>query len=214
MSLPVVKITLEGACAGADGCKELAETTYGQLSGGGYHTPCSVFPVPASIDDWLAEHGTARRRANACERKGFEFREIHRADFELDIHRINTSAPERQGRPMSEGYTKRQSHAPLPPQPCPRHRISEYGVVVADTLLAYLVAYRVGALVLVSQLLGHDKYLDEGIMYLLFRGVLARQIEQGPGFMFYNRHDSGTPGLRFYKERLGFEPTTIEWHLT
>ena len=34
-----------------------------------------------------------------------------------------------------------------------------------------------------------------------------------PGFFVYNRHDSGTDGLRYYKSKVGFERTEVEWRL-
>jgi hypothetical protein len=47
-------------------------------------------------------------------------------------------------------------------------------------------------------------------MYLLFAGALAHEIGE-PGFVVYNRWDSGTDGLRFLKERLGFSEQEVEW---
>ena len=48
-------------------------------------------------------------------------------------------------------------------------------------------------------------------MYLLFAGALTRETLAGPGMVVYNRHDSGTDGLRFFKERLGFVETPVVW---
>jgi hypothetical protein len=31
------------------------------------------------------------------------------------------------------------------------------------------------------------------------------------GVVVYNRHDSGTDGLRWFKERVGLEETRVEW---
>jgi hypothetical protein len=47
-------------------------------------------------------------------------------------------------------------------------------------------------------------------MYLLVQGVIEHQAELG-GFLVYNRHDSGTDGLRYFKTKLGFEETEVEW---
>jgi hypothetical protein len=35
----------------------------------------------------------------------------------------------------------------------------------------------------------------------------------GDGVFFYNRHDSGTDGLVFYKERIGLRKGVVEWTL-
>ena len=45
---------------------------------------------------------------------------------------------------------------------------------------------------------------------LLFQHALGRETF-APGLVVYNRHDSGTDGLRFFKERLGFEERQVEW---
>lgn len=218
-TLPSLAIRLERDCEqgsdrGGSPCAELAAKTHAQLSAGGYESPCSLLRLPATISTWAAEHRTARKRAAACERRGYSFLELERADWEDDIFAINTSLPERQGRPMSDGYRERQRFSPLPVQPCDRHRISAYGVLSPERqLVAYLVAHRVGELVLVSQILGHAGHLDAGVMYLLFRESLLAQIAAGKGTAFYNRDDSGTEGLVWFKRRLGFEPGSVEWLL-
>jgi hypothetical protein len=146
-------------------------------------------------------------------RFGHRFAEIEREDFAQDVFEINTSVPERQGRPMGRGYREPVHYAPLPEYPCARHRISTYGVISArGRLVAYLWLYRVGDLALVSSILGHGDHLDEGIMFLLVQGTIEREAGDG-GFLVYNRADSGTDGLRWFKERCGFEPREVEWAL-
>jgi hypothetical protein len=73
-------------------------------------------------------------------------------------------------------------------------------------LVAYLWLYRAGDLALVSSILGHGNHLANDVMYLLDAGRDRREAEHG-GFLVYNRHDSGTDGLRYFKERIGFEET-------
>jgi hypothetical protein len=49
-------------------------------------------------------------------------------------------------------------------------------------------------------------------MWLLWQGVLAAESFVDPeGFIVYNRHDSGTEGLRWFKERVGLRETMVEW---
>lgn len=208
---PRVKIALETAtCGSRDDCANLADGLYRTLSSGRYDR-CSVLPVPSSIAAWMQEHRTARKRVMRCERRGYYFNGLERELYADDIHAINTSLDERQGRPMSAGYLERQEFSPLPDYPCSRHAIRTSGVFSEDgTLVAYIVTYRSGDLVLVSQILGHADHLDAEIMYLLFAGALERELGEG-GYVVYNRWDSGTDGLRFFKERLGFREETVEW---
>lgn len=190
----------------------MAHRMFTQLGVDKYSRGVSLMPVPASLENWRDEHRTARKRAARARRIGYVFLPIDRSLFNDDIHTINTSLPERQGRPMSDGYTRRHDHGRLPDYPCDRHRINTYGVLHHDRLYAYLTLYRVGELALVSMILGHGNHLDDGIMYLLFEGVVADQAGEG-GVFYYNRHDSGQAGLAWMKERLGFAAGDVEWVL-
>ena len=207
-----ISISFDAGCS--DACARFATPLYEQLAAGRYDWPASVMPLPISREAWEAEHRTARKRANACERRGYRFAEIDRAERVDEIFAINTSAPERQGRPMADSYRLRPAYSPLPAYECPRHAIYAYGVVDAlDVLAAYTWVYRAGELVMFSTILGHADRLDDHVMYLLVREALVAQRAIGDGLAFYNRHDSGTEGLRWQKERLGFLPTRVRWDL-
>lgn len=211
-----MRINLEGGCTADGECAWLADKTHGQMDGGNYSRGVSVMQLPESFDAYLGSVRTARKRASHAQRLGYVFDVIDRSQHEDEIYAINTSLPERQGRPMSAGYRQRLTFSPLPQYPCTRHEIDTYGVFAEEgTLVAYLVAHRVGELVLVSQILGHGEHLAGDIMYLLFTQMVRDQIDgSGPGVVFYNRHDSGTDGLRYFKERVGLLPTDVEWVLT
>lgn len=205
-----VAISLETACDYPE-CAEFAFPLYKQLRDGNYDR-CSVMSILASISEWRDEHRTARKRADRCERRGYTFTKIERHARVDEIHAINTSMPERQGRPMSQGYRERPTETPLPTYLCPRHRVSTYGVEDADgVLVAYLWLYRAGQLALVSQILGHARHLENEVMYLLWRGMVEAESADADGFVVYNRWDSGQDGLRFYKERVGLAETEVRW---
>ncbi len=206
-----VLVRLEGACGYPD-CSELAFRLHNQLAVPNYSQGASVMVCPDGLQQWRLAHRTARKRADRAERLGYTFAEIDRSRFSDDIFEINTSLGERQGRPMSDGYTRRHDHGKLPDYPCARHAIKTFGVLQGDRLRAYLTLYRVGDLAMISMILGHGDHLRNDVMYLLVAGTIADQAGQG-GYFFYNRHDSGTDGLRYFKERLGFRPTEIEWSL-
>jgi hypothetical protein len=210
-STNTVRVSMESGCDFAS-CSEFAHTRYTQLNCPTYSRGVSIMECPHRLSDWRLEHRTARKRADKAQRLGYRFAAIDRSEHNDAIHDINTSMDRRQGRPMSNGYVQRHNHGPLPSYPCPRHRIHTYGVLEGDTLRAYLSLYRVGELALVSMILGHGAHLDNGIMYLMFQYALADQIDHG-GVWFYNRFDSGTDGLRFFKDRLGFRCVDVEWSL-
>ena len=207
----VTTIGLEAGCDHAS-CATLAHRLRTQLNTPKYTRGISLMPCPDSRQEWEDDHRTARKRAWRAERLGYTFAPISLADHNDDIHEINTSLQQRQGRPMTAGYLRRTTHGTPPDYPCPRHRISTYGVLHDGRLRAYSTVYRVGDLALVSMIIGHGAHLENGVMYLLFAGIIDEQAGEG-GYLYYNRHDSGTDGLRFYKERLGFEAADIEWAL-
>lgn len=201
-------ISLELAHGGE--CADFAQPLLTQLRDGNYGV-CSVMPLPASLEDWRDAHRTARKRADRCLRRGYRFVQVDRAARADEIHEINVSAPERQGRPMAASYYDMPSTTPDPEWACERHGVHPYGVETKlGILVAYLWIYRAGDLLLVSQILGHEAFLEDEIMYLLWAGMLASEPPED-GYLVYNRHDSGTPGLRFYKERVGLESTPVRW---
>jgi len=181
------------------------------IMGSGKYDLCSTLRIPLSLEEWASEHRTARKRAARALRLGYRVSVVARHEHADDIYAINTSAPERQGRPMSAGYHERPSATPLPAYECGRHGIHTYGVLLEDTLVAYLWLYRAGELALVSSILGHHDHLEDGIMFLLFAGMVDAETEHGHGVIVYNRHDSGTDGLRWFKERLGLQERKVAW---
>jgi hypothetical protein len=205
-----IPVHLETACYPE--CSQLAFGLHKKLNTVNYTRGVSLMPVPDTLEDWRADHRTARKRADRAGRLGYRFGRVDMSEHNDDRHEINTSLVERQGRPMTAGYRNKHNHGALPDYPCDRHRINSYGVLQDDVLRAYLTLYRVGDLALVSMILGHGDHLRNDIMYLLFAGVVADQAGQG-GVFYYNRHDSGLDGLRFFKERLGFAAADVEWVL-
>jgi hypothetical protein len=210
----VTVISLHGGCTQAAGCVAFAASTYGQLSAGDYVAHVSLMELPEDPFVYLGTVRTARKRAARCARLGYRFERVVRHDHEEAVFEINTSMPERQGRPMSGGYLRPQVFND-PVYPCPLHAVHPYGVVDGrGRLRAYLWLYRLGELAMVSSILGHRDHLRSDVMYLLFTGMVADQATVAPGVVFYNRHDSGGDGLRFFKERLGLRPGRVEWALT
>ena len=209
-------VELLGGCSD-ETCLKMAWERKAQLDVPKYSRGVSLMAVPESLEEWRSEHRTARKRADRAERLGYRFAEIDRSRYADDILDINLSLPERQGRPMSAGYHD-PSVSSLPEYACGFHNIRCYGVFDFDPpydkkLLAYLTLYRVRDLAMVSMILGHGDHLKNDIMYQLFAGVVEDQAGLGGSF-YYNRHDSGTDGLRFYKERVGFYQDDVEWSLS
>lgn len=197
----------------ADGCcdSELSAQFLEKL--GGYRKGFSILEIPETWDEYWSAHQTARKRVRKSGRQGFVCRDFDRSRHENDIFEIHRSMPNRQGRPMHDWYQKPQSFQPLPDFPCPRHSIRTLGVFSGSALVAYLLWYIVGDFATGATVLGHGDCLESGIMYLLFFTAIRQAQETGVRFFGYHLHSSGTDGLRFFKERLGFAPMDVEWIL-
>ena len=182
---------------------------------GRYEDGCSILVTPASFDEyWSSPHAYwMRQRVRRAQRDGYRFAAIERDAYLDDIFAINTSLPERQGRPMSEAY--RQPPAPqgsLPAFGCPRHALRRYGVLRDGHLYAYAWVYVIGEMCLLSTILGHGDHMRSGIMALLVaESVRDLMANAGLRYAMYNLHASGTDGLRFFKEQMGFAPYHVTW---
>lgn len=173
----------------------------------------SILTLPASYGEWWDGVAYVRRKVRRAERDGYAFTQIDRNDHLDDLYEINTSAPLRQGKTMTDDYLKRpEPTSPLPRFPCARHQQRHYGIVRDGRLYAYSWVYQVGEVCMFSTILGHADHLDAGIMYSLVNGALADLMEAArPRYAMYTMHFAGTDGLRYFKERLGFAPYTVTW---
>jgi hypothetical protein len=95
-----------------------------------------------------------------------------------------------------------------------RHLITVHGVVGPDGHLAgYCQMVQCGEVARVNSILGHWDHLPDRIMWLLMLEVVKWHIENAQArYALYYTHLSGHgPGLRYWKERLGFRPAQVTW---
>ncbi len=182
---------------------------------GRYEDGCSILVTPPTFDTyWGSSHAYwMRQKVRRAGREGYVFAPIERDVYLDDIFAINTSMPERQGRPMGEAYQVPPApRGPLPDFPCPRHALRQYGVLREGHLYAYAWVYVIGEMCLFSTILGHGEHMKSGIMSLLVAEAV-RDLMAGADLRYamYNLHASGTDGLRFFKEQMGFQPYRVTW---
>jgi hypothetical protein len=222
---PSLTISLLRAHTPAPKCSELADFLYGQFMGpaspgvkyGRYQDACSIIVLSGTFEEYFngpAGYAT-RRKVRRAEKSGYKFAEIEHDQYLDDIHAVNTSLAKRQGRPMDDSYqTRPQPLANAPASTCPQHREICYGVLRDGHVVAYTFVYMVGEMCLFSRILGHGEHLENGVMYQLVARVIEDLIgTAGLRYAMYERHTSGTPGLRFFKERMGFRPYWVDWQL-
>ena len=221
---PPLTISFRKGDTPAPACMELADFMYGNFMTptspgrkfGRYQDGCSIIVIPGSYEGYLngpAGYAT-RRKLRRAEREGYAFQEIDPAAWTDDIYAVNTSLDTRQGRPMDASYRSRPTNDHDPALGCPRHREVWFGVVKDGHVVAYTHVYQVGEMCLYSRILGHGDHMESGIMYQLVAGVIEALTESaGLRYAMYERHTSGTPGLQFFKERMGFRPYWVDWQL-
>lgn len=152
---------------------------------------------------------TNRRRALDV---GLSFKSFNAAEHLEEILAINLSLESRQGARMLSEYVSldavRKYFASRP---------SIYGVFDANGVLkAYAETPICGEAFVLNRLLGHGEELEKGIMYLLVSEVIREMIERkakqtAPLWGMYDTFFGASPGLRYFKERLGFKPCKVRW---
>jgi hypothetical protein len=222
---PELTISFRRADSPDPACIELAEWLHAKFMAphkryawhGQYQDGASIIVLPPTFDEYwngAAGYGT-RRKVRRALKEGYTFGHIDRDRYLDDIHAINTSLENRQGKPMTEAYQARPGpYGPLATYTCPRHQWRTYGVLKDERLVAYTWVMQVGDMCVFSTILGHGDDLEAGVMYLLVAESLRDVIGlAGTRYAMYNMHLSGTPGLRFFKEQMGFRPFWVNWQL-
>ena len=78
--------------------------------------------------------------------------------------------------------------------------------------MSYVDVNICGEVAMVNRLLGHGKYLNDGIMYLLLIDVAGVMFaERATKYFMYDMYFGASKGLRLFKEKLGFSPFWVRW---
>jgi hypothetical protein len=147
--------------------------------------------------------GYQSKRARA---RGYTVAEIDRNDYIEDIHSINTSLNQRQGRPMDPAYADKTEHYVAVDS------FRYYGVLDKDGhLVAYCDVGIYGDFAATDRLLGKN---SDGVMYLLLADIVCRLIDDGRlRYFMYDTYLGVLPGLREFKKKLGFQPYRIRFSI-
>lgn len=142
--------------------------------------------------------------------RGYKFVEIDRNNHIEEIHNINVSANERQGKQMEESYLEKMDFYK------DRTHYKYYGVLNKNNqLLAYCDTAFYGGFAQISRLLGHKEFLNDGIMYFMIVEIIKIIFEQyyskGCNHIMYDTYFGATDGLRMFKNKLAFRPYFVTW---
>lgn len=158
-------------------------------------------------------NSTARNRLNYCKKLGYNTHGegLGSRNSNLpDIYEINTSAEERQGKPMNPAYFEYPKEVVFN-EFCQHHYFDFIGVFHPDTkkMVAYTELYFIGEFVNISRILGHKDYLKDGIMLYLIELTINLCKYNDTKALIYNQWESGTEGLKYFKHSTGFKPMQI-----
>lgn len=145
--------------------------------------------------------------AKRARSRGYVCTTIERNDHIDEIHAINTSLDQRQGRPMDANYLhKVSSYERLP-------HYDYYGVLNDDgRLVAYGNIACYGNFSAFSQLMGLRN--NDGIMHLLVVEIVTRLLEKRRvRYVMYDTFFGAKPGLQQFKRILGFEPYHVKYSM-
>ncbi|HZF70595.1 hypothetical protein [Sulfuricurvum sp.] len=145
--------------------------------------------------------------ARKAKNRHYTVSQIERNSYLNDIFDINTSMPERQGKKMSSPYCQKSERLD------DKENYKYFGVIDADgKLRSYCYIGYYGNFAIVSQLLGHKKYLNDGIMYLMMSEIICELIkEQKVPYLMYDTFYGAGEGLQMFKKKLGFAPYRVKW---
>lgn len=145
--------------------------------------------------------------AKRARSRGYVFAEIDRNRHIDDIHEINTSVENRQGRPMDKNYQEKKLHFDA------LKHFRYYGVLNAQgKLVAYGNLGMYGNFSAFSQLIGVRN--NDGIMHLLIVEIISQLIEQASvQYVMYDTFFGAQPGMQTFKKILGFRPYRAKYSL-
>ena len=158
-------------------------------------------------EDYTNTHRKNVHNARKAMSRGYIFCEIDRNDHVNEIHEINTSIEDRQGRPMDASYLEKVSYY----EPVKNYKY--YGVLDRDgKLIAYCNLGIYGDFVLISQLLGYRN--NHGTMHLLTTEVVCQFIGDCKiKYIMFDTYFGASPGLKEFKTKIGFSPYWAKYHI-
>ncbi len=150
----------------------------------------------------------AGHHARQAKKRGYTVRRINRNEHIAEIYRINTSSDSRQGRPMDMPYLTLQTEYD---DSAPMHA---YGVFNAQGILTGYCCFGVyGNFAATDRLMGLKT--PDGAMYLLLLEIICMLIDRGQvDYFMYDTFLGARPGLKSFKQRMGFQPFRVSYAIT
>lgn len=146
-----------------------------------------------------------------CTRFGYYTKYFIQKEHLDELFDINSSSQIRQGRKMADSYMKK-----LEPEQ-EYKSIRYYGVFSdKDILVGYIRLIMTPKVIIISRILGHDAYLKDNIMYLLFHDLIVNLITEFKNneyeqYLMYDTIFGASEGLKLFKKRNCLIPYKVKW---
>jgi hypothetical protein len=165
------------------------------------------FPSGEAFVESLRRRGRAVAERRRAIRRGYLFKTIDRNDHVDDIHEINVSSDERQGRAMDSDYLIKKTRFDN------LEHFEYFGLFDRDNKLrAYCNLCHLANFAFIDRVIGYKN--QDGAMYLLITEIACKLIAgRKISFLMYDTMFGAQPGLLAFKQRLGFSPYRAKYVL-
>lgn len=171
----------------------------------------ALIELPGQFETYLkgSRMNNLRHARTRALKLGYVVKRFKSLDHRDDVILINRSAEQRCGRLMSNDYVD---------DVAVNGYLTQYPDILGvfdkeNHLRAYLNPLLRGEVCVLSRIIGHKQFLNDGIMYLLLSELVKILISDHPQikFLMYDTFIGATKGLRFFKEQCGFVPFRVKW---
>jgi hypothetical protein len=168
--------------------------------------PVSLSYMPNTLD------AKSRNMVRKSQKLNYVFKAFKYNDYLEDIYEVNISKSVRQGRPMTAGYLTPPPAIGYVDKLCYKHQYMWFGMFDQnDTLRSYCALALVNEIAIINTIIGHGEYLPDGIMNGLIHGMVMYCLTTPVEYMNYLTLEDCGPGLRRFKESVGFESMRVSF---
>lgn len=168
----------------------------------------------ASVEDYVAKgmNATARNRYRFSVKNGYysHLRGLPERNMHVQqMHEINTSMEQRQGREMSESY-KQMPAVFTTEETCAEHYSKWIFCYLYEVPVAYITVNFCGRMAAASQIMCHAAHLKNGAMLNAWVCLVSECMQRGITHIIYSRWSDGLDGLRYWKHSVGMCPAVVQ----
>lgn len=181
-----------------------------------YEFGFALCSLPAAFEMYYANiEASARRNHKKALRLGYAVKRFAFNDRLEDVAEIQRSTPVRQGELPPEIQEGRVNPVSDPPSRSPRHDYPYFGVFKDDKMVAYASCLVAGELCNVTELFGHARYQDDGVVPLLLIEIVRELLDRHPDVKYYafDTYFGASESMRRFKRKFLFHPYRVTWQL-